>query len=395
MNKIFPHIHTKKVWFVLNYCSKRYNHVVKRNLPLTGNLLPRVWLYSTAYLEVSQSLDSIAQRKRTTDRRCKLLQRPPFISISSLTPMRGPLVTAAISGRPAPLLETLSTAAGGGVITLCFPHGHHHTARWTPRQDSVKPLGPLTLSAASRCLCSALEPSRFLTVALLEGLCEWMHCFISSCVNRNGPLPFLHFTPWLSSAVVYFTTSRTPHGFREAAVFTWQRGLLSTDHMGPAREDRSSVEANTQDKDQGCTSEYRVLVPPSKSPRELMPPGALQEAGCSVCSEQTGISALKVANNQVLFQPPFLWHCLHLMALSRTVWVTDYRQRALWRQQSSRQSLKHSWARCENLGQVTAGFVGLRVDCIALPRAQTSEGAAMTWREVLVCGPGRFVILAY
>ena len=142
-------------------------------------------------------MDSIAQRKRTTDRRCKLLQRPPFISISSLTPMRGPLVTAAISGRPAPLLETLSTAAGGGVITLCFPHGHHHTARWTPRQDSVKPLGPLTLSAASRCLCSALEPSRFLTVAMLEGLCEWMHCFISSCVNRNGPLPFLHFTPFL------------------------------------------------------------------------------------------------------------------------------------------------------------------------------------------------------
>lgn len=160
-------------------------------------------------------------------------------------PFGGPLVTAAISGHPAPLLETLSTAAGGGVITLCFPHGHHHTARWTPRQDSVKPLGPLTLSAASGCLCPTLEPSRFLTVALLEGLCKWMHCFISSCVNRNGPLPFLHFTPWLSSAVVYFTTSRTPHGFREAAVFTWQRGLLSTDHTGPAREDRSSVEANT------------------------------------------------------------------------------------------------------------------------------------------------------
>ena len=142
MNKIFPHIHTKKVLFVLNYCSKIYNHVVKRNLPLTENLLPRVWLYSTAYLGVSQSLDSIAQRKRTADRRCKLLQRPPFISISSLTPIRGPLVTAVISGCPAPLLDTLTTAAGWRVITLCFPHGHHHTARWRPRQDSLKPLGP-------------------------------------------------------------------------------------------------------------------------------------------------------------------------------------------------------------------------------------------------------------
>ena len=28
------------------------------------------------------------------------------------------------------------------MITLCFPHGHHHTARWRPRQDSLKPLGP-------------------------------------------------------------------------------------------------------------------------------------------------------------------------------------------------------------------------------------------------------------
>ena len=230
MNKIFPHIHTHKVLFVLNYCSKRYNHVVERILPLTENLLPRVWLYSTAYLGVSQSVDSIVQRKRTTDRRCKLLQRPPFLSISSLTPIRGPLVIAAISGHPAPLLETLTTAAGWWVMTLCFPHGHHHTALWRPRQDSLRPLGPHTLSAASRCLCSALEPSRFLTVGLSEGLCKWMHCFISSCVNRNGPLPLLHFTPWLCSAVVHFTASRTPHGFPEAAVFTRQWAALHRPH---------------------------------------------------------------------------------------------------------------------------------------------------------------------
>lgn len=96
-------------------------------------------------------------------------------------------------------------------------------------------------------------------------------------------------------------------------------GLLSTDHTGPAKEDQSSVEANALDNDQGCTSEYRVLVPPLKSRGELMPLGVLQEAGPSVCSEQTGISALQIANNQVFFQPSFLWHCLHLTALSRTV----------------------------------------------------------------------------
>lgn len=60
---------------------------------------------------------------------------------------------------------------------------------------------------ASHCLCSALEPSRFLPAASWEGLRRRMHCFMPSSLNRNDPLPFLHFTPCLYSVVAHFTAS--------------------------------------------------------------------------------------------------------------------------------------------------------------------------------------------
>ena len=237
MNKIFPHIHTKKVLLVLNYCSKRYNHAVERNLPLTENLLPRVWLFSTAYSGVSQSSGSTAQRKRTTDRWCKLWQRPPFVSVSSLTPIRGPPVTALDFRAP-----------------WSSPWDTHHSCKLTsdnallparspPHSSLEAPSGLTQAPGPSHSFCCFRLPvlgSGTISISHGRSPC-WKDyangcSFISSCVHRNGPLPFLHFAPWLCSVVVRFTTSRTPHGFREAAVFTRQWVLLSTDHTEPAEE---------------------------------------------------------------------------------------------------------------------------------------------------------------
>ena len=278
MNKIFPHIHTKKVLFVLNYCSKRYNHAVERNLPLTENLLPRIWLFSTAYLGVSQSLGSIAQRKRTTDRWCKLLQGPPFVSISSLTPIWGPPV-AALDFR-APWTSPWDTPHSCKLTsdTLCFLHGHHHTALRRPRQDSLKPLGPHTLSAASGCLCSALEPSRFLTVGRLVGRTMQMdalfHLFLCS-QKRSTSFPSLC-TLTLFSGGAFHNLTNTPRLPRSSCVLSTVGAALHRPHGTRRGGERLRQRSGLHIWIQGSSPSF-------KDPQELMPQGALQEVGRAVC----------------------------------------------------------------------------------------------------------------
>lgn len=121
-----------------------------------------------------------------------------------------PLASATISQPPVPPPQTLTAVANWHVMMSCFPPSPHHTALQRHSQDLLKPLGPHPLSAASRCLCSALEPSRFLLAASWEGLRRRMRCFIPSSLNRNDPLPFLHFAPCLYSVVAHFTASWTP-----------------------------------------------------------------------------------------------------------------------------------------------------------------------------------------
>lgn len=129
------------------------------------------------------------------------------------------------------------TAAATLRLTLCFPHGQHHTALGWHSRTWSSPWGPHSLSTTSRRLVTDPETiSLGLGESYLEELCKWMNfVFPPSLVHINDPhsisLPFPHFTCWLHLVVAHFTTSQTPlHLSRRGLTHPTVRSALQRPH---------------------------------------------------------------------------------------------------------------------------------------------------------------------